>query len=167
MMKNEVHQHPDGFVFVRTSEGVYGDTPENFAKDFSVMLPPLPEGADERIYTSNTRHAIMSQERGVIDGGPIPWPLGDEIIAKIETGLQAQKNRQPPPSLGQVNAFPPEVQAQIDKVEARKKLFLMPELVKVLKTEHPGDLDKYLDETDTKDVLKAILRILAIIAVRL
>ena len=59
--------------------------------------------------------------------------------------------------------FPPEVQAQIDLVEARKKLFLVPEFVKLLKAEHPEHLDSYVAETDPRDVLKAIVRALAII----
>ena len=88
----ELHQHPDGWVYVRTPDGTYMDRPENFAADFGVALPPLPEGACERIYTQGRRHALMG-DGNVIAGGEMPWPLGDLIIRQASEALQAQRAR--------------------------------------------------------------------------
>jgi hypothetical protein len=38
----ELHQHPDGHVFVRTDAGNYADSAGNFATDAGVTLPVLP-----------------------------------------------------------------------------------------------------------------------------
>jgi hypothetical protein len=75
----EVHEHPDGLVYVRTDMGTYVDTVENFARDSGVTLPPMPEGANDHIYTQGKRHAYMG-DGNVIAGGPMPWPEGDALI---------------------------------------------------------------------------------------
>ena len=93
MSKIEVHQHPDGFLYVRTPTVTYGDTIENFEKDFGIKVPSLPEGVDDRVYAPGVRHALMSTEIGLVAGGPMPWELGDEIIATLERGLAAQSVR--------------------------------------------------------------------------
>lgn len=91
-MANEFHQHPDGLIYVRTATGTYVDTPENFGEDFGRPIPPLPAGADEHVYTQGRRHCFMGGG-DVIDGGPMQWPVGDEIIASIAAGLSAQSGR--------------------------------------------------------------------------
>jgi hypothetical protein len=88
----EFHQHPDNWVYVRTAGGIYADRPDNFVADFGVELPPLPDGANERIYTQQRRHALMG-DGNVVAGGDLPWPLGDAIIARIAEGLEAQRAR--------------------------------------------------------------------------
>lgn len=88
----EFHQHPDGLVYVRTANGTYMDTRDNFVADFGVELHPLPDGADDHIYTQSKRHAFMGGGN-VIDGGPMPWPEGDAIIAAVAIGLAAQAAR--------------------------------------------------------------------------
>ena len=90
---SEVHQHPDGHIYVRASDGIYIDSPSNFQSDFGVDLPTLPAGADEHIYTQGRRHCFMGGG-DVIEGGPMPWPEGDDIIASITDGLAAQSARQ-------------------------------------------------------------------------
>lgn len=98
-MANEVHQHPDNLVYVRTAAKTYGDTTAHFQTDFGVTLPALPSGANERIYTVGARHAIQGGGT-VIAGGPLPWPQGDQIIANLDAGLAAQAARvaaTPPP----------------------------------------------------------------------
>jgi hypothetical protein len=101
-MAIEIHQHPDGLVFVRVQEVTYVDTPENLALDFGEALPPLPEGADDRIYAPGVRHALMHSERGFVGGGPMPWDVGDRLIAKVADAVVAQHNRRnPPPTLEQ------------------------------------------------------------------
>ena len=89
---SDFHQHPDGPIYVRTPDGVYADTPENFAADFGATVPPLPAGADEHIYTQGRRHCFMGGG-DVIDGGPMPWTEGDAIIAGVAAALQAQAER--------------------------------------------------------------------------
>jgi hypothetical protein len=91
----ELHQHPDGNVFVRTDAGNYADSAGNFATDAGVTLPVLPLGADERIYSQDKRHAFMGGGN-IIDGGPMPWPLGDQIIANVAAALAAKSARETP-----------------------------------------------------------------------
>lgn len=94
---NEFHQHPDGFIYVRTDAGTYADTVVNFLADAGLSaLPPLPAGADDHIYRQGKRHAYMG-DGTVIAGGPMPWPEGDTIIARYSQLKLAQMNRQPPP----------------------------------------------------------------------
>jgi hypothetical protein len=88
----EVHQHPDGFVCVRTQLGTYIDTPENFVADFGATLPAMPQGADDHIYTQGRRHAFMG-DGNIIAGGPMPWPDGDRIIDEVKVALEAQAAR--------------------------------------------------------------------------
>lgn len=88
----EFHQHPDNLIYVRTPGASYVDRPENFARDFGVDLPSLPEGADERIYTQGRRHALMGGGN-IIVGGEMPWPFGDAIISGVMEGLTAQQAR--------------------------------------------------------------------------
>jgi len=98
-MPAELHEHPDGYVYVRAGGVTYADTAENFVADFSETLPPMPAGADDHIYTQDRRHAWMG-DGNVIEGGPIPWPQGDRIIANLAAGIAAQDARLaslPPP----------------------------------------------------------------------
>ncbi len=89
---SEIHVHPDGHIYVRTPSGNYADTSSNFATDFERPIPNLLVGANERIYTQNKRHAFMG-DGNIIDGGPMPWVEGDEIIADIATALLLQAHR--------------------------------------------------------------------------
>jgi len=100
----EFHQHPDGLVFVRTDSANYADNADNFAIDAGVTLPELPPGADERVYSQGKRHAVTGGGK-IIEGGPMPWPLGDQIIASVSVLLAAKAAREmPPPTLEQVKA---------------------------------------------------------------
>jgi hypothetical protein len=93
----EVHQHPDGLIYVRTPSVTYSDTPANAALDFGETLPPLPPGSNDRIYVQGVRHAIMATEGGLLEGGPIPWALGDRMIANVEAALALKNTRDHPP----------------------------------------------------------------------
>ena len=95
----QVQQHPDGFVYVRVDgQPTYGDTASNFMADFGLTLPALPAGYTERIYDQGARHTLAgSNEFGAfVKGGPMPWPIGDQAIANIATGLANQEARIPP-----------------------------------------------------------------------
>jgi hypothetical protein len=91
-MGNQVHQHPDGTIRVRTQAGAYADSLENFAGDYGVPFPALDAGLTERIYDQGVRHAVMSGH-DVVGGGPIPWLDGDTIIASIGRLIAAQEAR--------------------------------------------------------------------------
>lgn len=95
----EYHEMRDGNIAVRLDDGrFYIDTVENFVKDGGPQPDTLPNGADERIYTQGRRHAIQ-KDNNVIDGGPMPWPEGDDIIADGASYIDAQtaRNAAPPP----------------------------------------------------------------------
>lgn len=91
-MTTMLQQAPDGRVYVRTEGGTYGDTLENFAKDHGSPFPALDTGLTERIYQPDVRHALIAHHN-VVDGGPMPWPEGDAIIAAITALLAAQAAR--------------------------------------------------------------------------
>ena len=92
-MRTEVHQHPDGLVFVRTPDVTYADTPANVVLDFGITLPALPAGVDDRIYAPGVRHALMNSDTGVVGGGPMPWDVGDALIANVVQAFAKQKVR--------------------------------------------------------------------------
>lgn len=87
----QVHYH-GGMIFVRTDSGTYADTLENFGLDYGAHAPPLPEGMTERIYEPGVRHPLI-RDHDVINGGPMPWPEGDDIIASIDSLFAAQDGR--------------------------------------------------------------------------
>lgn len=95
---NTVQQHPDGLVYVRTASQTYVDTPANFTSDFSLTLPALPAGKNERIYDQGMRHTLAGSDAfgAHVSGDVMPWPLGDQAIAGIVAALAKQAIRNPP-----------------------------------------------------------------------
>jgi hypothetical protein len=91
-MADQVHQHPDGTIHVRTEAGAYADSPGNFADDYGAPFPALDAGLTERIYDQGVRHAVMNGH-DVVGGGPMPWQEGDAIIASIGRLIAAQEAR--------------------------------------------------------------------------
>jgi hypothetical protein len=96
---DRVHQHEDTMI-VEGPGGLYRDTPDNCALDFGVSLQaialPNTPGLDERLYQPGIRHAIIANDN-VVAGGPMPWPLGDQMIGDVMNALAAQAARKPPP----------------------------------------------------------------------
>jgi hypothetical protein len=93
MPHNEIHQHPDGMVYVRMADGrLYENTYENFEADYETDLPDLPEGADEQIYTQGRRHCFMG-DGNIVAGGDMPWEHGDQILANFDLGWGKQEAR--------------------------------------------------------------------------
>jgi len=88
----EFHRHPDGHVIIRAAQGQYTATPEEFLRDYGFELPPLPDGANEQVYTQGKRHTYMG-DGNVIDGGLMPWADGDALIADVAIGLDAMETR--------------------------------------------------------------------------
>jgi hypothetical protein len=87
-----LHQHPDGTIWVRADGDHYGETPEVFAQDYGKEFPKLPQGITERIYEPGVRHALLCGT-DVVDGGPLPWPEGDQVIAKSDLLISKHKQR--------------------------------------------------------------------------
>lgn len=77
-MPTTIHHH-DGMVAVwQTNADRYRENENQFAQDYGSPFPPLPDGVTERIYQQNVRHALIANN-SVVDGGPMPWPEGDDI----------------------------------------------------------------------------------------
>lgn len=93
---SQFHEHPDGWVYVRTPNGTYVDTRENFIVDFKWQFEPTPTGCVERLYddSGDGAHRLMDDKSNHHWNGDIPWAFGDRAIAAIETLLQTQKERQ-------------------------------------------------------------------------
>jgi hypothetical protein len=87
-----VQYHPEGLIYVRTPGATYDDTLVNLNRDFGVDAPPLPEGATERIYEPGLRHCLVLGGSTVV-GDVMPWPFGDDLIARVQVGLTAKQNR--------------------------------------------------------------------------
>ena len=147
-----VHHHPDGYVIVRQdATTAYTDTLEHLEADFGVTFPLLPEGAIERIYHQGTRHTIAA-EGNVIGGDEMPWPLGDQLIANIQTGLDAKAVRdaatQPSPNPLNARLTP--------LLEAPDRSALE----QILATFDPKQIDQWVDDTAHSVVLKAMLKLM-------
>jgi hypothetical protein len=82
------HQLRDGTIRIRTDQDTYNMSQEDFAANFG-PVPELPAGIDERTYEPGKRHPL-SVNSSVMDGGPMPWPEGDDIIARADAVMQAK-----------------------------------------------------------------------------
>lgn len=161
-MHVEVHQTPDGIVYVRTLNGVYADTVAHLQADFGVQLPSLPAGADDRIYRPGIRHTLMG-DGNLIAAGPLPWLLGDQLISTIQSGLQAQSTR--------VNFVSPEQQAIKDAAVIERArvntFFTQPDRIDLatrFQTATPAQIDAWIDTNvislaAARAVLKALIKV--------
>jgi len=84
----QVHQTQE-MIWVRTGDQHYGETYENFARDYGKPAPLLPPGIADRQYEPNVRHAL-AVNNSVVDGGPMPWTEGDSIL-KAASQLHTRK----------------------------------------------------------------------------
>jgi len=87
----QVDQQADS-IWVRGATEAYGDTPENFAKDYGQPCEPLPDGITRREYVPSIRHTYKI-DINVVGGGPMPWPFGDEVLSNLTPLLEAQATR--------------------------------------------------------------------------
>jgi hypothetical protein len=92
MARTYLHHHASGRINIRTRHYFYGETLENYAADGGPLLPPLPNTITERLYEPGVRHALIRDD-DVVDGGPMPWPEGDQIIASVVRLFDAQAAR--------------------------------------------------------------------------
>jgi|SRR5215469_4102263 len=85
----QVHQVTD-MIWVRTPDGRhYGETPENFERDYGEPMPMMPYGITSIEYEPGIRHTFK-KGNDVVGGGPMPWLLGDEILQSADR-LHANK----------------------------------------------------------------------------
>lgn len=89
----QFHEHPDGWIYVRTAAGTYADTTANFIADFRWQIPARPEGLVERLYDDGGRHVLTDAKGNHVLNGPVPWEWGDRAIAQVETLLSRQSAR--------------------------------------------------------------------------
>ena len=88
-----LHQLADGSVIVEVEGGSYRADLATFRREHGEDFPPQPEGATERLYEPGVRH-VIKQGTNVVDGGPMPWPEGDAILAQTGRLLRRQDTRQ-------------------------------------------------------------------------
>jgi hypothetical protein len=86
------HEHPDGWIYIRTDAGTYADTRAHFEADFGQPLEPLPAGADQHVYQPGVVHSYMGGGN-VIAGGPSAWQYGDDALAAYDQLLTKQTAR--------------------------------------------------------------------------
>lgn len=91
---SQFHEHPDGTIVIRTPNGNYVDTPENFVSDFLWQLPRKPDGIVERIYDDSGRHAFMDAKSNHVGNGEVPWAFGDRAIAAISELISRKATRE-------------------------------------------------------------------------
>jgi len=76
-----VQQTADGWTWVRDDQHHnYGETADLFEQDTGKPPPVLPAGINERVYFVGRYHAFK-HDGNVVNGGPMPWPGGDALIA--------------------------------------------------------------------------------------
>lgn len=73
----------DGTIRIMTSQATYDMSKADFEKAFDMAAPQLPQGINQRIYQPGVRHPL-NKDDNTMDGGPMPWPLGDAIIARAD-----------------------------------------------------------------------------------
>jgi len=114
-----VHQTGQ-MIWVRCDDGHdYGDTPENFASDFGEGLW-LPPDITSREYVPGIRHTLKIGT-DVVDGGPMPWPLGDKILEAKPRCDALKKERDDKKWKDYCDEFHAKQQAEIDAVNAKLK----------------------------------------------
>ena len=81
-------QQDDGTIGLHTeTDGHYSIAAEDFSEVFGFELPALPDGITHRLYEPGVRHALQ-QGPNVVDGGPMPWPEGDNALELADARLK-------------------------------------------------------------------------------
>lgn len=84
--------HPDGWIYIRSTDKTYCDTPENFAADLGASYPGLPNGYISRIYDQGRRHVLSDGYNETAQ--QIPWADGDKYVVTLDTLLANQAARE-------------------------------------------------------------------------
>ena len=93
MLRPAVHLLSDGSVRVSDGYVNYVGPAAEFLLDFGEDAPTRPAGIDEVIYEQDRRHAYCKLDIGVVDGGPLPWTKGEELIPKVPAAIASQTAR--------------------------------------------------------------------------
>lgn len=138
----------EDFVLVRSPDGEYKDTAENYAADAGRSFPPLPTpkaGARPyvgRVYIPGEKHSLLL--RGKAEPQRLPWDPGDEILTTVAALLAAQDARRQT----EQDATPPDV----------RQLFVR--ALEALLEERGGQpnppeaITEYLHERDAQDAAR-------------
>jgi hypothetical protein len=123
-MPGRVHQMAN-HIGIFQGDVSYVDTPENFAIDRAAPPPLLDENLTERLYDQELRHALIVNH-DVVDGGPMPWPEGDELISQLPALRAKQALRVESEWQEKAKAFrdaqEAEAKAMSEKAEEKRKL---------------------------------------------
>jgi hypothetical protein len=119
-MKPAVHLHPDGFMRVCNTQKQYLEERHKFRDDWQHDPPPFPGGMTEVIYEPGVRHAYV-KDNNVVAGGPMPWPEGDDLIARVEQAAQRAEARKQREEQARFDAFHAQQKAEIDAFVALHK----------------------------------------------
>src|SRR4029077_7896129 len=84
---------PEVVIWLRTDAGHYSVTPDEFTQLFDVPVPPLDPGVAQRIYEQDKRRPLIDADGNVIDGGPMPWPEADDILARTDAVMRVKQER--------------------------------------------------------------------------
>jgi hypothetical protein len=94
MMKKFFHHNAEkDFINVKSGEFHYAGPREQYDFDGGIDFPPLPPGITERLYEPGVRHALI-RGTDVVDGGPMPWPEGDAVLAMAASLVGAKRIRE-------------------------------------------------------------------------
>jgi len=119
-----VHQTREMMMLHKDDDHHYIDSLENFLTDFG----PLPKGVDltlppeitSREYEPGVRHALKNGTN-TVDGGPLPWPLGDQFLDAELRCEALKKERDDKKWQEYCDDFHAKEQAAIDAFNAKMK----------------------------------------------
>ena len=114
-----LQQLPDS-VIIFNDDGSYGADRAQFEVDHGKPLPPLPDGITARVYEPGVYHALKSGD-SVVDGGPMPWPEGDELLAKNKSMVKKQKDREDAKEAAARQKVENEVKAINDEIDRKNQ----------------------------------------------
>ncbi len=83
--------HPDGYIFVRTSSGVYMDTIVNFQIDYGQAYAGLPEGYIGQYYEPGVDHYLHTVDSATPQ--ELNWLEGNAYLAAYDTLMTAKATR--------------------------------------------------------------------------
>jgi len=110
-------QQTESDLIITVDDKVYSADIATFEREAGGALPKLPTGAEYRIYEPGIRHAIVGGHGAFSENGEMPWALGDNVIANIDTFIAAQTQAQAQAA----------IQAQADYDNATRDMLLAQE----------------------------------------
>lgn len=84
--------HPDGWIYIRTDNGIYCDTIANFEVDYGQSYVGLPEKYIGRCYEPGVNHYFHTDDTVVPQD--LSWPEGDTYIPAYDALIAAKAARE-------------------------------------------------------------------------